>query len=168
MTEYELTAKQTKFIDEYLVDLNATQAAIRAGYSRRTARTIAADLLANVYIKAALKVAQDDLARRTGITQEMVIAELKEIAFSRIGDFIEWGPDGIVLKSSGLDADQSAPVADISMKGAAGGVRVRLYDKLRALELLGKHLGLFSHSDEVRISPIFVFGDMMNEVDSVE
>lgn len=154
-----MTPKQKRFINEYLVDLNATQAAIRTGYSKKTARTIAADLLANPNIEITLREAQEDLAKRTQVTQEQIIGELKKIAFSRLDDFIEWGPDGIALKSSNLVAHQSASIADISTRGAEGGLRIRLHDKLKALELLGRHLGLFKDKVEVGIRPVFIFGE---------
>lgn len=161
----QLTQKQSRFISDYLVDLNAKQAAIRAGYGRKTARTIAADLLAKPSIQMALQEAQNDLARRTGVTQEMVIEELKKIAFSRLGDFLEQGPEGIILKSSALDADRSAPVADISTRGTDGGMRVKLHDKLRALELLGKYLGMFNNTASVMVGPNFVFGEQTSPDD---
>ena len=73
-----MTRKQQRFIDEYLIDLNATQAAIRAGYSERTAKQMGTENLAKPALAAAIKAAMDDLAARTAITQERVIAMLQE------------------------------------------------------------------------------------------
>ena len=162
MKKNKLTPKQKRFIDEYLVDLNATQAAIRAGYSKRTACFIGYENLTKPQIKEALGVAQENLSKRTEITQERVIAELATIAFSNIGDVVSWGPGGVSVKSADeLSPEILASVADVSKSGGKEGgvVRVRLYDKLKALELLGKHLGLFVEKVEVGLRPIFTFGD---------
>jgi phage terminase small subunit len=158
----KLTPKQKRFIDEYLVDLNATQAAIRAGYSKRTACFIGYENLTKPQIKEALGVAQENLSRRTQVTQEQVIAELAAIAFANIGDVMSWGPGGVLMKSAEeLPPEVLASVADVSnSKGKEGGtIRIKLHDKLKALELLGKHLGLFVEKVEVGLRPIFTFGD---------
>jgi phage terminase small subunit len=113
-------------------------------------------------IKEALGVAQGDLSRRTEVTQERVIAELATIAFSNIGDIASWGPEGVSVKSANeLSPEILASVADVSKSsGKEGGmVRVKLYDKLKALELLGKHLGLFEEKIEIGVRPIFTFGE---------
>jgi phage terminase small subunit len=73
---HKLTAKQAKFIEEYLVDLNATQAAIRAGYSMKTAKDIACENLAKPNIASAIACAQDELSQRTKITIDCVLAGL--------------------------------------------------------------------------------------------
>lgn len=75
-----LTPKQKKFVAEYLVDLNGTQAAVRAGYSKRTANEQAARLLVNVNVSAAVSAAQAELSKRTEITQEMVLQRMWDIA----------------------------------------------------------------------------------------
>ena len=81
-------ARQQRFVDEYLVDLNATQAAIRASYSRRSAREIGRRLLTNVDIGAAIAAAQAARAERTGITADRVLQELEHIAFSRVTHYV--------------------------------------------------------------------------------
>ena len=77
----KLTAKQKRFRDEYLIDLNATQAAIRAGYSSKTANEQGARLLANVSVQEAIAKATAERSKRTGISQDRVIQELARIAF---------------------------------------------------------------------------------------
>ena len=106
-----LTAKQQRFVDEYLVDLNATQAAIRAGYSERTARAIGQENLTKPDIEAAIQAALRDRQARTEITQDTVVEELTKIGLAEAHDY--------------SDAD------------------LKYSNKLRALELLGKHLGMF-------------------------
>ena len=74
----KLTAKQARFKDEYLIDNNATQAAIRAGYSKKTAKSQGQRLLTNVDIKAAIKAGQKDIAKRNGLTIDDILDELEE------------------------------------------------------------------------------------------
>ena len=82
-----LTDKQRKFCDEYLIDLNATQAAIRAGYTEKYANTNASKLLQNTTISQYIGERQKELSRKTEITQERVIRELALIAFSNTADY---------------------------------------------------------------------------------
>ena len=103
----KLTIKQSTFIEEYLVDLNATQAAIRAGYSEKTAKDIGCQNLAKPNIQKAIILAMRKRAKSTGITADKVIAEIAKIGFAEIDETI------------------------------------RPADKLKGLELLGKHLGMF-------------------------
>ena len=76
----DLTARQTRFVGEYLIDLNGTQAAIRAGYSRKTARNIASENLAKPDIQEAIQKAQKARSERTRITQDQVIQGLRKEA----------------------------------------------------------------------------------------
>ncbi|WP_462327360.1 terminase small subunit [Desulfobaculum sp.] len=141
-----LTEKQRRFVEEYLVDLNATQAAIRAGYSEKTARAQGYENLTKPDIAAAIEKAQARLARRTDITQERVLQELARIGFSDMADFLSWGPKGVELTASdGLTRDQSACVSEVSetVTQFGGSTRIKLHSKTRALELLGRHLGLY-------------------------
>lgn len=85
-----LTAKQQRFVDEYLVDLNATQAAIRAGYSAATARSIAAENLTKPNIAAAVSAAQAERAKRTGITADRVLEDLARVAFGDVRKLVEY------------------------------------------------------------------------------
>lgn len=78
MSDKKLTAKQARFKDEYLIDNNATQAAIRAGYSKKTAKSQGQRLLTNVDIAAAIKVGQKDIAKRNGLTIDDILDELEE------------------------------------------------------------------------------------------
>lgn len=106
-----LTVKQERFVEEYLVDLNATQAAIRAGYSSKTAEQMGYQLLQKTSVQKALQEAIEERSKRTGITQEKVIEEIGKIAFAEAHDY-----------------------SDTDLKYS---------NKLKALELLGKHLGMF-------------------------
>ena len=109
-----LTPKQERFVQEYLIDLNATQAAIRAGYSVKTASRIGQQLLAKTCISEAIQKAMKKREKRTEVTQDYVITKLREISEKDASD----GPDSDLKYSS----------------------------KIKALELLGKHVGAFDGS----------------------
>ncbi len=87
----ELTPKQQKFISEYLVDLNATQAAIRAGYSKKNADKIGSELLGKTRVAEAIKKKREKLEEKTGITQEWVLKELKN-QYERANEVAEFNP----------------------------------------------------------------------------
>lgn len=139
-----MTIKQKRFCEEYLIDLNATQAAIRAGYSPATANEQGTRLLANVSISKAIAQEIADRSRRTGVNADRVVLELARIAFANAGDLID--ADDATLKDD-ASRDDLAAVQSIKVKnmGDMGIEReIRMADKLKALELLGRHLGLFT------------------------
>jgi phage terminase small subunit len=150
----ELSPKQARFIDEYLVDLNATQAAIRAGYSARTARSIGQENLTKPDIAAAIEAAQRSQSARTGITADMVIAELAKIGFANMADYMKATPGGDpYLDFAALTRDQAAALQEVTIEDYVAGrgdnardvkrVKFRLADKRAALVDLGRHLGMF-------------------------
>lgn len=147
----KLTAKQQRFVDEYLIDLNATRAAIRAGYSPSTANEQGARLLVNVSISSAISQAMAHRSRRTGITQDRVLRELAKIAFVNANDVID--PDSATVRQNAEEEDLSC-IQSVKVKtsesdtGSSSEREIKLADKLRALELLGKHLGLFDKRDQ--------------------
>lgn len=146
----KLTNKQRAFVAEYLVDLNATQAAIRAGYSERTAYRIGAELLQKTSVAEAIAVNQAKRAQRLDITADRVVSELAKIAFADPRDLMEWGPDGITLKSSSeLTKEQAASVAEVSEMTTKNGrtIRLKKHDKLKALELIGNYIGMFERKN---------------------
>ena len=145
-----LTIKQERFCHEYLIDLNATQAAIRAGYSERRADQIGYENLRKPEIQFAVKQLMQERSRRTGIKADDVIQEVARIAFANMGDFATWGPAGVNLTDSEkLTAEQRAMVAEITETVTANGgsKRIKLKDSLKALELLGRHLHLWDRQE---------------------
>ncbi|CAB3812232.1 terminase small subunit [Achromobacter denitrificans] len=156
-----LTDKQRRFVDEYLVDLNATQAAIRAGYSQKTAGQIGEQNLKKLEIAAAVQEAQAARAKRTEITQDMVLRELAKIGFSDIRKIVRWGKTELRVTDAGddegevtepyhglalvsadeIDDDTAAAISEIS-EGREG-LKVKLHDKKGALVDIGRHLGMF-------------------------
>ena len=154
----KLTDKQAAFVAEYLVDLNATQSAIRAGYSERTAYRIGAELLQKTSVAEAIAAGQAKRAQRVEITADRVVAELAKIAFADPRDLMEWGPNGVRLKDSAdLTEEQAASVAEVSETTTkdGGSLRLKKHDKVKALELLGRHMGMFKDKMEAEVS-----GDM--------
>lgn len=139
-----LTLKQARFVDEYLIDLNATQAAIRAGYSERTAQQIGAENLSKPVIQAEIQKRRRDRERRTEITQDRVLQELAAIAFARGTDYASVGPGGVVKIKPTEELNDTQKAAVLSIKETQAGIEIKLADKVRALELLGKHQGLFT------------------------
>ena len=162
-----MTPKQERFVQEYLIDLNATQAAVRAGYSKKTASEQGTRLLGNVRVQATLQEAIKKRSARTEITQDAVLEELRGIAFAKITDVAEWGEtvlrqenmDGSVIEvpyhglkvknSRDLPGDAATAVAEVS-EGKYG-VQVKMHSKVQALQLLGKHLGMFVDRQEVSV-----------------
>ena len=157
-----LNPKQQRFCEEYMIDLNATQAAIRAGYSVKTAQEQGARLLSNVMVSREIEKLQAIQSRRTGITADRVIRELAKIAFVDPDRVIN--PDDGTVKADATDEDKAAIQGvkvkrSSSMNGDSFENEVKLYDKTKALELLGKHLGLFSDKFDLNISqPIVISG----------
>ena len=147
----KLTAKQKKFVEEYLIDLNATQAAIRAGYSPNTAQEQSSRLLSNVMVKNEIDKAMAQRSRRTGISQDRVLRELAKIAFVNPNDVINFSDATVKMTSE----ENLAAIASVKVKkipgeyGDATEREVKLYDKLRALDLLGRHLGMFKDKIEI-------------------
>lgn len=150
----KLTAKQKRFVEEYLIDLNATQAAIRAGYSPNSARDIGSENLTKPHIRARVEEALAERSKRTGINADRVVRELARIAFVNAADLINFETATI---AEGASEDDTAAIASVRVKtiptDAGEGVEreIRICDKLKALELLGKHLGMFNNDPESNV-----------------
>ncbi len=147
-----LTGKQQQFVDEYLIDLNATQAAIRAGYSTKNADKIGSELLGKTRVAEAISEKMAERSKRTGVNQDRVVLELAKIAFVNAADVID--PESATIKD-GATHDDTAAIQSVKVKVIPGkqgkGVEreIRMADKLKALELLGKHLGMFKDKMEI-------------------
>ena len=143
----KLTAKQAKFVEEYLLDLNAAAAARRAGYTTKRSEAIGYDLLTKADIQAAVQSAQRERSARTGVTADRVLKEIARIAFADLRAVMSWGPDGVALRnSSDLSDDEAAAVAEVSetwTDSGGGSRKVKLHDKVAALEKLARHIGLY-------------------------
>jgi len=179
----KMTAKQQRFCDEYLIDLNATQAAIRAGYSEKTAYSAGQRMLKNVEAQKYISERKADRVERTEITQDMVLRELALIAFSNAADYANviekeatievegnliplCDSDGNPVKyrtvepvlTDELTEEQKRALSVI--KKGRDGFEVKPYDKVRALELLGKHLGMWTDKVEMDVAvPVMFAGE---------
>ena len=140
----KLTEKQKRFVAEYLVDLNATAAAKRAGYSEKSASRIAIELLNKTQVSEEIKKRRGELQSKLKITQEKVLQELAAIAFANGTDFVTVTGAGLldVKPTSQVSKEKLPAIAGI--KYSQTGIEIKLHDKVRALELLGKHLGVFA------------------------
>lgn len=159
-----LTKKQQLFVEEYLIDLNATQAAIRAGYSPDTAKDIGCENLAKPNIRACIDKAMAARSRRTGINQDRVIRELARIAFVNAADVIN-SKDATLREDA--SEDDTAAIQSVKVKtfGEDGVEReIKMADKLKALELLGKHLGMYQNNLNVTVETSEKLDDIMSQL----
>lgn len=144
-----MTKKQKRFIEEYLIDLNATQAAIRAGYSPDSAGQIGEQNLKKLEIANAIAKAMAERSRRTGINQDRVLTELAKIGFAKITDVID--PKTATIKENASE-DDLACIQSVKIKPNEWGTEreIKLCDKRAALELIGRHLGMWN--DKLQIN----------------
>lgn len=162
-----LTPKEQRFVEEYLIDLNATQAAVRAGYSPKTANEQGSRLLAKVSVSEAVAAAKQARSERTQITADRVLRELARLGLSDARKLFR--SDGGLKPAADWDDETAAAVAGIDVVEMAGGAKIggaegiqhvpmytkklKLWDKNSALEKLAKHLGMFTeqvqHSGEL-------------------
>lgn len=159
----KLTNKQQAFIEEYLIDLNATQASIRAGYSTSAAKEIGSENLTKPNIKEAIEKRLAERSKRTGINQDRIVLELAKIAFMKMTDIVD--PKTGEIRYDATDEDlaciESIKVKTIPTKSGMGTEReVKMASKMKAIELLGKHLGMWSDKLDLTVQlPIVISGE---------
>lgn len=143
-----LSPRQQRFVEEYLKDLNATQAAIRAGYAPKTADVQGPRLLGNVGVAAAIAEGKRARSERTQISADRVLEEIAAVAFAHMGQYATWHDDKVSLTDSS-EVDPRA-VSEVSQRMTRYGnnVGIKLHDKLGALEKLGRHLGMWGDKGE--------------------
>jgi len=157
----KLSKKQQVFVEEYLVDNNAAQAAIRAGYSRKNAENNGCNLLQIPIIQKAVNKAKKERSERTRIKQDDIIKELARIGFSDLTK--AFTPGGALINPQDWDDQTKQAISSVEVVVRPTGERdaddrpilehthkIRLWDKLSALEKLGKHLGMFIDKSEVK------------------
>jgi phage terminase small subunit len=163
-----LNAKQQRFVNEYLIDFNATQAAIRAGYSKKTAQMIGSENLSKPIIAEAIDIAMKAKRERNAVTADRVLAELAKIGFADITRAVEWG-EALSIESMNGDGEKTGEpliVQGVAMIASAklapevtaaisevrktkDGISIKFHDKTAALLNMGKHLGLFTDKLEL-------------------
>jgi phage terminase small subunit len=140
-----VTPKQRLFITEYLIDLNATKAAERAGYRPGYARHASYDLLRKPAIAAAVAEGMAARARRTEIDADRVLRELAKLAFADMRRLATWDENGVKLrKHTEIAEEDAAAIAQVSR----GGARIKLHDTRKALDSIARHLGMFGKGNK--------------------
>lgn len=151
----KLTPKQQMFCHEYLIDLNATQAAIRAGYSKNGAKVTAFKLLAMDHITEEINKLKNKRVERVEITADQVLQELATLAFADITNIADINAGGVTIKElANVDELHRRAIVEITetpTKSGANKLAIRLGDKLGALNALGKHLGIFEKDNKIKI-----------------
>lgn len=158
----KLTEKQRRFVEEYLIDLNATQAAIRAGYSVESARDIGCENLTKPNIQKVIAERMAERSKRTGVNQDRVVLELAKMAFVKMTDVVD--SEGTIKEDA--SGDDLSCIESIKYKktdnefGGSVEREVKIGSKLKALELLGKHLGMWSDKTDVNVAiPVVISGE---------
>ncbi len=159
--ETGLTDKQKQFCHEYIIDLNATQAAIRAGYAENSANEQGSQILVNLSIQKYISELKALRSERCQITQDEVLNELRKIALSDIRNY--YNELGQILSPHELSDKAAASIQGIDvdeikeydrdqgqMKVIGVSKKIRLHDKIKALDLLGRHLGVFEKDNSQR------------------
>lgn len=166
-----LTEKQKRFADEYLIDLNATRA-YRAAYTRvkndNTAAVNASKMLRNTNVSAYIGKRMEERSKRTEVKQDDVVNELAKIGFAKITDYVEIEDAGdyckvIIKPTDMLPDDKVGAIAGI--KEGTNGIEIKMNDKVKALELLGRHLGLFTDKLQLNAPSVPVILDNIPEGD---
>lgn len=155
-----LTPKQERFCREFVIDLNATQAAVRAGYSKKHANKNSKLLTDNPEIKARLAELQKGTFKKLEISAERVLQEFAKIAFADPRSVMEWGEHGISVKPSReLSDDDASAIAEVSETRTKDGgtMKVKMHDKVAALNALGRHLALFT--DRISVTDLTNLSD---------
>lgn len=171
-----LTPRQARFVEEHLIDLNAKEAAIRAGYSNKTAKQLGHKTLQAPEVQEAVTAAMEARSKRTGVTADRVLEELADIGFGGMGDYATIDPDSgrLVLDMSALPEGGTALIQEVTQEEWIDGrgdkaervrkTKIKLYSKLEALEKLARHLKLYDgvikhehdhehkHSRTIRVS----------------
>jgi phage terminase small subunit len=162
MAKKKLTAKQAAFCREYMIDRNATQAAIRAGYSEKTAYSVGHENLSKPEIAAEIRKLEKEAAERNRVSIDEVVQFLAETMRSDINEFVEAGPFGITLRDlEEIEPEKRKLIQKVSFKKGQG-IDFQLTDKMSAAEKLMKHLGGYE-ADNSQKSGIIISYDYGDE-----
>lgn len=154
-----MTNKQKLFIKEYLVDLNATKACLRAGYDTENPGKVGPELLGNSRVKQEIQKELSKREARLGIKADRIIEELCKIAFADRSRIVRIENGKLIFTNTDdLEEDEKASIAEISE--SKFGRSIKTHDKIKALELLGKHLGLFMEKTK---SEIIITSDLSDD-----
>jgi phage terminase small subunit len=144
-----MTEKQKLFCKEYIIDFNATKAAERAGYSKDTAKQIGHENLTKLDLQVEINKEIDKRTERVVVKQDRVIYELAKMAFADLSNYLKIDTTGVSINPDIENFDMSVlSEASETVTKDGGTIRIKLADKLKALELLGKHLAMFTDRQE--------------------
>jgi len=145
-----LTPKQKRFCAEYLKDLNATQAAIRAGYSKKTAKLTGHRMITNDNLQVEIQKLMKKRAERTKITQDRVLKELAYLGFSNIQDYVDASAKGFITFKDieKIPEEKARAIEAIKTNYKEGRIEFKLHSKTKTLEMIGRHLGMFTDKIE--------------------
>jgi phage terminase small subunit len=171
-----VTPKAERFVQEYLIDLNATQAAIRAGYSAKTANEQASRLLTNVSVRSAVEAAQKARAEKTGIDAEWVLRRLHDDATADLADLYDesgnlkaihdWPKVWRTGLVAGIETAQERDGSDAEGNPVYATVRkVKLSDRVRMVELIGKHVDVAVFKEQIAMSGDLSFGERLKRAE---
>lgn len=161
MSAKHLTHKQIKFANEYLIDYNATQAAIRAGYSKKTAYSIASENLRKPEVQIYLSSKKEKIAEKLEISQQRTMTEIGRIAYQDVRQFYDDEGNLIPIHElcddaaavlAGMDIDEIFEWEDGVKKTVGVTKKIKRYDKTKALEMLAKHYKIFDHQPPTNIN----------------
>jgi phage terminase small subunit len=167
--------REELFAREYILDLNGAQAAIRAGYARKSARVTAARLLTKANVQSIIARSIQERAAKLELSADRVLQEIARLAFSNILDYCSSRDGQIFVDLSKLTSSQGSAIQEIAVDEEVAGTgknshrvrrtRLRLADKRGSLELLGKYLNLFGgKSPEIQVMPPVIQFVVVNEV----
>jgi phage terminase small subunit len=166
----KLTAKQELFIQEYLVDLNAKQAAIRAGYSENTAEQQGSRLLSNVKVAAAVEEAKAERLERTKFNADKILIHLSEITEADIGDILDEQDCFLPVKQwpkiwrqmlTGMDVRKEFEGRGDDREHVANTIKVKFLDRLKGIEMIGKHVDVQAWKEKVELdTPLVIVKDL--------
>lgn len=147
-----LSDKRQTFVEEYLIDLNAAQAAIRAGYSDKCAAVTGCRLLSDANVSLAIARAKAERSKRTHVSQDKIVRELARLSFFDIRKL--YNEKGVLIPIHELDDDTAAAICGVDVVSVGGEdfvdtKKIKIIDKKGSLELLGRHLVMFTDKKEV-------------------
>lgn len=160
-----LTPKEKKFVEKYLLHLNASKAAEESGYSKKTCGQIGYQLLQRSSIQRAIQEAMERRAKRTEITADKVLKELARIAFSDISDYVTFEDGAVIIRdSSELTEDQTRCIAEVSDSTYKDERKrsFKLHDKVKAIDMALRHLGLYLDKSEVKLQGKLSFDEIID------
>ncbi len=169
-----LTDKQIRFIEEYLVDLNAKRAAKVAGYSDSSAKSVYTALLGRPHVEEAIRKRKLKISEKMEMTREDILNQYRSIAEADYGDYIEYDEDGAVTFKpyEELTLEQRAAIADVCFftdpkTGVKSISKIKLHDKTKALEALSKYHGMFEKDNKQKSSGVNINIDtVLAEIES--